>query len=67
MSRKPAAAKLLAVLVTTACVPILPAQKGAAHAAVDAVIVGSVREADQVAAGLGHGVGLRWVRVLGKG
>ncbi len=47
---------LLAVFVAAAGVPVFPAQKGAAYTAVDAVVVGGIRDADQVPAGLGNGV-----------
>ncbi len=46
---------LLAVLVAAAGVPVLPTKKCSTNTAVDAVVIGGVREADQVAAGLGNG------------
>ncbi len=45
---------LLAVLVAAAGVSVLPTKECSSNAAVDAVVIRGVREADQVATGLGH-------------
>ncbi len=46
---------LLAVFVAVAGVPVLPTKKCSTNTAVDAVVIGGVKEADQVAAGLSRG------------